>query len=75
MARTKTYLVAISGVGVEDAAEYQFDDFPEITETDATTQYTGAYTDDESGVKFRQWLTVRNKNLVSTYITEVVPED
>jgi hypothetical protein len=70
-----TYLLAVSGVGLEDAAEYSFDDFPEITETDATTQYTGVYTDDESGVTFRQWLLVRNKNLVSTYITEVAPED
>ena len=55
VAKTMTYLLAVSGVGLEDAAEYSFDDFPEITETDATTQYTGVYTDDESGVTFRQW--------------------
>ena len=77
MANTKTYLLTVSGVGTDDAAEYQFDQYPEITgdvETDATTRYTGVYTD-EDGVKLRQWVVVRNKNVVATSIAEVPAGD
>jgi hypothetical protein len=72
----KTYLLGVTGVGTEDAAEFPFDQFPEIAgdaETDATTQYTGVNT--VEGVKLRQWVVVRNKNVVCTYITEVPAED
>ena len=77
VANTKTYLLTVSGVGTDDAAEYPFDQFPEITgnvETDATTQYTGVYTD-EDGAKLRQWVVVRNKNVVATSIAEVPAGD
>jgi hypothetical protein len=77
VASTKTYLLTVSGVGTDDAAEYQFDQYPEITgdpENDTTTQFTGIYTN-EDGVTLRQWVVVRNRNLVSTSITQVPPED
>jgi hypothetical protein len=71
----KTYLLVVLGVGTEEA-EYEFDQFPKIigdVDTNATTQYQGIYTAD--GVALHRQVLVRNKNVVSTFITEVPAED
>jgi hypothetical protein len=69
-----TYLLVVLGVGTEEA-EYEFDQIPKIIgdpDTNATTQYQGTYTDD--GVVMHRQVLVRNKNVVSTFITEVSAE-
>jgi hypothetical protein len=70
----KTYLLVVVGVGTEEV-EYEFDQLPKIIgdpATSATTEYEGIYTDD--GVAMHRQVLVRNKNIVSTYITEVSAE-